>query len=401
MLELKTVFIFTAVINLCTVAAVTVGWFRSPGRDDMRFWLLAAWLMVAGSIAAGLGGVLSQPVAGYAGGLAYMVSTGCLLLGFKAFFGLSHRWYEAVAVALVAGVAIAASHAVTAGTFDGVWLVYAGSGANLVMITLTVWRGRREEVLPSRHLAVAVTAAYALCNFAVAPLAWFYPLSGAESVAQAAWLQVCAIPLIMCNVATYVVVLVLKLERATESQRFLATRDMLTGVLNRRAFYQELAALSECDGSIGVLDLDHFKAINDSHGHKGGDDVLRAFACCVEKVLPKEAVFGRTGGEEFAVCLPGMDEKAAGRALEKVRAEVERLNVAGPRGGLITFTVSCGHSAFRAGAWSIDQTIAEADIALYQAKNAGRNRVEAYAPAVWLQRCIEDTLATLSASARQ
>lgn len=400
MLELKSVFFYSAVINYCTVAAVTIGWFRGGGRGDMRFWLLAAWLMVAGSAAMAFGERVPYGLAGYLGGFAYMASMGSLLLGFKKFFGMPYRRAEAVAVALAASAGILLSRVLTDGASDGVGLLFLGAGANLFLTALVVWRGRPGETLPSRPLALIIVAAYALGNFCVAPFAYLYPVRFADGLPQAPWLEACTIPLVVCNVATYLVVLVLKLERATERQRYLATRDMLTGVLNRRAFYEALEGLADRGGSMAVIDLDHFKAVNDVHGHRGGDDVLRAFARCVEAALPAGAVFGRTGGEEFAVCLPGLGREAAGEVLERLRSAVERLAVPSPKGGRIGVTMSCGHSVFTAGNWVPEQAIAEADSALYRAKNGGRNRVEPYAPAAWLQRCIEDTLAALGASGR-
>lgn len=400
MLELKTVFFYSAVINYCTVAAVTIGWFRSGGRGDMKLWLLAAWLMVGGSGIMAIGDSISYSTAGYVGGFVYMASMGCLLLGFKEFFGLPWRWYEAVAVALVASAGIILSRVLTGGVYDGIWLLYAGSGANLLMMALVIWRGKPGESLPSRPLALMIAGIYALGNFAIAPFAFHYPVQFVDGVPHAAWLMACAIPLVICNVATFLIVLVLKLERATESQRFLATRDMLTGVLNRRAFYDALAGFADREGAMAVIDLDHFKTINDTHSHKAGDDVLRAFAECAEANLPSEAIFGRTGGEEFAICLPGLDSRAAFLVLDRLREKVAALEVPSPKGGVVTFTISCGHSSFVAGKWAVDQTIAEADSALYHAKNGGRNRVELYAPAAWLQRCIDDTLAALGASAK-
>lgn len=400
MLDLKSIFLYSAVINFCTVAAVTLGWFRSSGRGDMRFWLLAAWLMLFGAGLMAAGDYPLFPGVGYVGGFAHMASMGFLLLGFKEFFGLSYHRLEAVAVALVACLGIALSRSLTDGAFDGVWLLYVGSGANLLMVALAAWRGKPGEMLPSRRLAVLVTAAYALGNFCVAPFAYFYPVQFVDGTPSAWWLEASAIPLTVCNAVTYLLVLVLKLERATESQRYLATHDMLTGVLNRRAFHERLAAFGERSGTIAVMDLDHFKAINDSHGHQGGDDVLKAFARCVEERMPAGAVFGRTGGEEFALCLPDFGAARAAPALEALRRAVEALDVASPKDGRIAVTMSCGYSTFQAGSWAIDQTMAEADNALYHAKNCGRNRVEAYAPGTWLKRCIEDTLAVITAATR-
>jgi diguanylate cyclase (GGDEF)-like protein len=160
----------------------------------------------------------------------------------------------------------------------------------------------------------------------------------------------------------------------------LAEQDMLTGVLNRRAV---LARLRSCFLSaradrtalaVLFLDLDHFKHINDNYGHRTGDHCLRAVIAPIAAELRLGDAFGRWGGEEFLVILPGADAQDAQAVAERIRACIEALPlmVSGTRIGL---TLSIGIAALDEGAATPEQLIEGADIALYRAKADGRNRV--------------------------
>lgn len=177
--------------------------------------------------------------------------------------------------------------------------------------------------------------------------------------------------------------------RAAESQlRSLARglyegsiRDALTGAFNRRYFArrleEELAYARRHGESLGVLimDLDHFKGINDQHGHAAGDHVLHEFAALARGVLRAEDVFARYGGEEFVVLLRGADVDGARGAAERLRAAVER-HTFEFRDRRIPVTVSVGCAQAGAGE-DADGVLRRADEQLYAAKSDGRNRVVA------------------------
>ena len=166
-------------------------------------------------------------------------------------------------------------------------------------------------------------------------------------------------------------------DRLHRELEHLATHDSLTGALNRRALIeaceQELARCRRNHGVMTLLmiDLDHFKAVNDTHGHPVGDRVLVDFVARVKSLLRQPDRLGRFGGEEFVALLPETSLVEARIAAERLRATIEsRVE------GLPPCTVSIGITVSRPDDDGLDEIITRADAALYQAKHAGRNRVE-------------------------
>ncbi|AZV24507.1 hypothetical protein CT157_00305 [Pseudomonas syringae] len=165
-----------------------------------------------------------------------------------------------------------------------------------------------------------------------------------------------------------------------EEQRQKALIDPLTGLPNRAAWTErlehEIAQWQQHGNtlSLAMLDLDHFKRINDNYGHLAGDKVLKIIATVLRKRLRGSDFIARFGGEEFVLLLPATPPAVGAKLLESLRASIE----ACPfhfKGERVTITVSMGLAAFRPGEHS-DLVLKRADQALYRAKNAGRNRVE-------------------------
>jgi diguanylate cyclase (GGDEF)-like protein/PAS domain S-box-containing protein len=165
-----------------------------------------------------------------------------------------------------------------------------------------------------------------------------------------------------------------------ELQR-LATTDPLTGALNRRAFTErsviegDRARRGNYAVSVVICDLDHFKAINDSHGHASGDRVLKTFTAIVQEMIRPSDALGRIGGEEFAILLPGSDAAAAMRVAERVRARFGATLVPVADGAELTATASFGVAAW-SGDQSLEAAMQAADAALYAAKAGGRDCVK-------------------------
>ncbi|MCO6186973.1 GGDEF domain-containing protein [Rhizobium sp. L1K21] len=152
-------------------------------------------------------------------------------------------------------------------------------------------------------------------------------------------------------------------------------RDSLTGILNRGAFMGELAKLSAAEkaGALFVLDADHFKSINDNHGHVEGDLVLKALTAAIAAKLPQGALFGRIGGEEFAVFVSALSTHAAFHHAENMRLNAETVRLYTRAGDLICPTISLG-GVLLTGRFDVSEAMRIADTNLYRAKSEGRNK---------------------------
>lgn len=173
---------------------------------------------------------------------------------------------------------------------------------------------------------------------------------------------------------------------ANRSLRELAARDPLTGLMNARAYYEAcdraLAQARRGNSPLAMLfvDLDHFKRINDTHGHEAGDRVLKAVAHCLRDSLRQSDLIGRIGGEEFSVLLPDTDLPAARQLAETLRQDIEHLIPDIGDGHCLQITASIGVAVAESARETIADLQHRADEGMYQAKRAGRNRVSVLEP---------------------
>ncbi len=162
-----------------------------------------------------------------------------------------------------------------------------------------------------------------------------------------------------------------------EELKELAITDPGTEVMNRRGLFQaieEALALGITPLSLLIIDLDHFKRVNDTHGHACGDHVLREFVRICMEIVRADDVVGRLGGEEFAIVLSRTGADEARRIAERIRRSVEQSVILAPKGGVIEMTVSAGLAVHRPDE-ALDAFMSRADGAMYEAKCLGRNRV--------------------------
>lgn len=164
--------------------------------------------------------------------------------------------------------------------------------------------------------------------------------------------------------------------------RKLSTRDRLTNLANRGLFdesLQRIAALASRSGdpvTVAMIDIDHFKRFNDTHGHLVGDVALREVAQTLSQSVRTTDLVARYGGEEFAALFPGMKIADAAWRLDELRAEIEQIRVPiDARGATSEVTVSIGAAVWPNDGLSLEGVLAIADVRLYQAKHDGRNRV--------------------------
>ena len=262
----------------------------------------------------------------------------------------------------------------------GGWIVW------LSVCAFELWRGRAEQI-PARWPLIAVLMVHALVYVggifdvltgslrygAVAPINSWFGLILFEGMAYA--------------MASAIFMALLCTERETQRYKHAAHVDALTGIANRGALLEAARRLFErchqdrAPFALIMFDLDNFKEINDLCGHRAGDDILPAFADTVRGLLRPTDLFGRYGGEEFIVVLPGGGIETARSIAERVRqafAAAHRFYEGQP----IDATVSAGVGEARAD-MSFEDIVDAADRALYRAKHLGRNRVE---QAAWVQR---------------
>ncbi|MEU8662842.1 GGDEF domain-containing protein [Actinoplanes philippinensis] len=220
------------------------------------------------------------------------------------------------------------------------------------------------DATPGRLAVLAIAAITAPTSIVIQHYA-----GGEEHVVAAA---------IVCNLLFLLVML--RMAGLVQAQRHAAVTDGLTGLRSRRFFEQALGNQGERSVKNGVpvsvllLDIDHFKSVNDTYGHNGGDRVLVEVTHRLRELVRPGDVVARYGGEEFAVLLPDTSTEQAGEVAERIRRGVSGAPIAVDESRLHTVTISVGIAGMPA-AGTTDELVLAADRALYAAKNAGRNRV--------------------------
>lgn len=182
---------------------------------------------------------------------------------------------------------------------------------------------------------------------------------------------------LICFVTAITLIAKMMMDRSEERLQALVRTDPLTGAFNRRGFSEAYQSLLDTtpSGAIGLLlfDLDHFKQVNDVHGHQVGDLVLLEFASICKSLLPQRAAFGRTGGEEFAAVLAIHEARDAALFAETVRMALAEREIQ-TETGTIYVTTSIGIAVATIANADLSRMMAQADSALYAAKAQGRNR---------------------------
>ena len=378
-LDLPTLFIVSICIAALLGLLLFFAWIQDRNIRALAWWGAAYLIGGLGVALWMLDAAVSPPLPyGFSNGLLF-VACGMIWNGARLFH--SRRLLP---VALLAGA--------------GIWLIACqfpfftqSGGHRLILSSIIVsaytyftarelWRERR-ETWRSRWLAIFVPVLHGLVFLPPIPLAFLRPAEQGASLLSSGWMAVFTLEMLLYVVGTAFIVLILTKERVEHIHKTAAVTDALTGLLNRRGFLEQAKALilrqSAQRRRVTVLmfDLDHFKSINDRHGHAIGDEALRVFAATIKANMRASDIIGRLGGEEFAVLLPSALTEAAAVA-ERVRAgfEIAGVEISGHRLGA---TVSIGAAEARMPGCDIETLLARADAALYRAKANGRNRFEA------------------------
>jgi diguanylate cyclase len=240
------------------------------------------------------------------------------------------------------------------------------------------WLSRFVRRLGPLRATLAMTLLVTVLSVALAQLV-IGVLGRGDRLIAAGSATLCAVVLTPL-IGSFVLRLVFELDRTRQRLTVLATHDDLTGVHNRRHFMEvvqrewDRARRYGHAAALLLIDADHFKRVNDSHGHLCGDELLRCIAHAVGQQLRQADVLARFGGEELIVFLPHTDPLGALDVAERIREKVQALAVPWQSATVAT-TVSIGVAPLRAELPSLDWMIHEADTALYAAKADGRNCV--------------------------
>jgi diguanylate cyclase (GGDEF)-like protein len=348
-----------------------VSWLVSRSDRTLMTWTLGSCFLVVSILAYGwFVASYSRP--------AGIVAFTALEIGLVFFLGAAHQFRTGkLALGRLAAVALLGSCVTTLPMlmgYDGIcYIVF-----NLIAMAMLVatggeyWRCRMESPLLITTLALLYATgglSFGLCALALAEQkSWIIngpPDDWAENL-----------NLIVCLVDTAAIgALSLGLNQIRLARRHKrdAETDALTGLYNRRAFFDRATTLRSQTLAVIVFDIDHFKQVNDIHGHQLGDAVLQAFADIVRDSIREGDLAARLGGEEFAVLVPGVTLKAALLVAERVRKKFgERRFVS--KDNFFQSTVSAGISNVGPRT-NLTELMIEADAALYVAKRCGRNRV--------------------------
>jgi diguanylate cyclase (GGDEF)-like protein len=243
------------------------------------------------------------------------------------------------------------------------------------------WRGRSEQLV-SRWPAIIMLFAHGALFLLRTPLVKLLPWTQRNAdIFASVWLTVLSFEALLFTISIAFILLAMAKERTELRHRTAAMVDPLTGIANRRAFLADAATLakrhkgSPKPSSMLLIDLDNFKSINDTFGHALGDRVLEIFTTTAREALRPSDLFGRLGGEEFAALLYETSNAEAMAIADRVRASFATATN-DVDGDAVSATVSIGVAHCDGAVLEVPELLAQADRALYFAKERGRNRVE-------------------------
>ena len=356
---------------------VVVGW--GMRREGLQLWAGALAVHAAGYLLLALRGQIDDRLSILAGNALISLALSLLLAAVLRFYEKSPRW-----VLLLAPPALLLAALATQLDHYGARVAISGAmyALQAIAVVMALFRRRRETVGRGARLVMAGMG-IEVGLMALRAAGGVLNTEASQQLLQGGAIQTATYlgTLVMLLVASLGFIFMTK-ERADDANRILAACDALTGIANRRSI---IAALDRDVGrairtrtplALMMIDLDHFKRVNDSYGHLAGDAVLRSLAAVLHQRIRSQDIVGRYGGEEFLVVLPETTLLGARRlATEFCKAVAAHAFV--HEGEQIAQTVSIGvFGGLLEPGDSWDVLIHAADSALYDAKHSGRNRVE-------------------------
>lgn len=377
-LDPATLLVVSAVTTFLVGMLFMASWRQAPDSPVLAYWGAAHLLGAARSTGLALRNQIPDLVSVGLANAVVLAAYGLIWSGVRSF---EHREPRAgVAMAGALGWCVLCLIPAFYGSIEA-RIVYASAVAALYCggATAEIWRGRAER-LASRFAAATILALHGAFYLVRIPATLLAPPQPGLSPLASPWVAILCFITLMFSIASAFTFMALVKERAEREQRIAASTDALTGVRNRRAFATaaEDAMRAHRDAALLLFDLDRFKAVNDRYGHGVGDAVLVGFCAMATTLLPREALLGRLGGEEFACLLPGVSPAEALARAEELRQTFAQLKV--PELPALRVSVSIGIAQARPGI-AFEALMQRADAALYAAKNGGRDRISVADPA--------------------
>ena len=378
-LDLNTLFMVTIYVEAILGLLLLFAWVQNTQIHAVAWWGFAH-LMRAGSVAVfGLYGSAPSFITIDLANALLLIAFAMTWTGARVFDG---RQVEPVY--LVTGAVIWLLVCRLPGIEDALGLrALVASGIITAYTWLTAfefWRGRSEQLV-SRWPAIFMLFAHGALFLLRTPLMAKLPWSPADSVNGSVWMTVLSFEALLFTISIAFILLAMAKERTELRHRTAAMVDPLTGIANRRSFLQDAQALSQSHTSnprptaVLLIDLDHFKSVNDRFGHAIGDRVLEIFAESMRESIRGSDLIGRLGGEEFAAILRDTGKEKAVAVADRLRECFAR-QAQDVDGRPVCATVSIGVVHCEGPTLEVAELLAQADQALYFAKERGRNRVE-------------------------
>ena len=377
-LHVPTILFLTVLVALLTGTLLVFSWAQNRSHRSLAWWGAANLLGGAGAAFLAARGKIPDFLSIDLANALLFLGYGAMVCAARQFVG----WRTDLRV-FVGGAALWLILCQLPGLHDSalarICLISSGIAAYSWSIAYILVKGRTER-LASRVPAAAWAGLHGFLCLMRIPICLLGPPINEADLISHPLIGFFAVEAIVQLIAMSFLQIGMEKERDELHQKLAAQTDELTGAANRRSLLERgTALLQSCrdrklTAAVLLLDLDHFKSVNDRFGHDIGDNVLRATAQALSEVLRKGDLFGRVGGEEFACCLPNTSAHEATAVAERIRQAISKLCLMSPDGA-IRVTASIGIASTDRAGYDFAELMKAADAALYEAKASGRDRV--------------------------
>ncbi len=379
-LDVNTLFLVTIYVEAILGLLLLFAWVQNTAITAVAWWGFAHLLRATSVVLFGMYGSISDLISIDLANAILFTAFAVTWTGARVF---DHRKPQPILLFGGAALWLVLCHIpAVAGAWDVRVLMSSGIITAYTWATAyEFWRGRSEPLV-SRWPAIFMLFAHGSLYLLRTPFGAMLPWSPTSNeVFESVWLTVLSFEALLFTIAIAFILLAMAKERTEHRHKTAALVDPLTGIANRRAFLQEGEAQLKRQAhdprptAVMLLDLDNFKSINDRFGHAVGDRVLQLFAQIGDASMRRVDLFGRLGGEEFAALLYDAARDKAMAVAEQIRTSFAKATDE-VEGKPVNATVSIGIVISHDAVLDLSALLAQADHALYRAKDNGRNRVE-------------------------